>query len=86
MSPDCVLLQKQLDKLARDVQREDALSHLLQDAKVVPIRRGEAVRSGHNASKDWNRARDTWTEFTASWPLSITYDLPCDVSVFTSLQ
>lgn len=47
--PDGVFLQQQLDKLARNMQGEHALRHLLQDAKVVAVGGGEPVHSRHDA-------------------------------------
>lgn len=49
--PGRVLLQQQLDKLPGDVQRQDALSHLLQHPQVLPVSGGETVHPGHGASK-----------------------------------
>lgn len=53
--PDGVFLQQQLDKLAGDMQGEHALCHLLQDPQVVAVSGGEAVRSRHDATKDYKQ-------------------------------
>lgn len=55
MLPDGVFLQQQFDKLAGDVQGENALRHLLQDPQVVSISGGEPVGSRHDTTKHYKR-------------------------------
>lgn len=53
--PDGVFLQQQFDKLAGDVQGENALRHLLQDPQVVAVSGGEPVCSRHDATKHYKQ-------------------------------